>query len=55
MKLTKKTKIIATIGPSSESEKVMKELIEAGANKAFNFYAEAGLGFADHICEIYDK
>jgi voltage-gated potassium channel Kch len=31
------------------------ELKEAGADEAFNFYAEAGAGFADHICEIYER
>ena len=31
------------------------ELKKAGADEAFNFYAEAGAGFADHICEIYEK
>lgn len=33
----------------------MKELKEAGANKVFNFYTEAGSGFADHIYEICEK
>jgi predicted Kef-type K+ transport protein len=33
----------------------IEELKEAGADEAFNFYAEAGAGFADHICEIYEK
>jgi len=36
-------------------EDEIEELKEAGADEAFNFYAEAGAGFADHICEIYKK
>lgn len=45
-----KGKITATANHNDEIE----ELKEAGANEVFNFYEEAGQGFADHICEIYD-
>ena len=31
----------------------IKILKEYGADEAFNFYAEAGVGFANHICQIY--
>lgn len=31
------------------------ELFAAGADEVFNFYIEAGQGFADHICEVYDE
>lgn len=46
-----KGKVTATAAYEDEIE----ELKEAGADEAFNFYAEAGAGFADHICEIYEK
>jgi len=29
------------------------ELKMAGAHAAFNFYAEAGLGFTRHVCEVF--
>ena len=41
------------ITATAEHQDQIEELLDAGAKKAFNFYAEAGLGFADHICEIY--
>jgi predicted Kef-type K+ transport protein len=44
-------KITATANHDDEIE----ELKEAGADEVFNFYAEAGQGFADHICEIFDS
>ncbi len=34
-------------------EDEINRLIEAGADEAFNFYAEAGVGLADHICQVY--
>lgn len=46
-----KGKITAT----AHHEDEIKTLIEAGADEAFNFYAEAGIGFADHICQIYEE
>ncbi|MEN8194522.1 MAG: cation:proton antiporter family protein, partial [Bacteroidota bacterium] len=39
---------------TAEHEDEIEQLINAGADKAFNFYAEAGVGFADHICQIYE-
>jgi voltage-gated potassium channel Kch len=32
----------------------VQELKEAGAEAAFNIYAEAGVGFAEHVCERLD-
>ncbi len=32
----------------------IEELKELGANRVFNYFAEAGVGFADHIYEAYD-
>jgi len=32
----------------------VEELREAGAHAAFNFYNEAGLGFAEHACEVLE-
>ena len=46
-----KGKITATAHHDDEIEK----LKEAGADEVFNFYAEAGVGFADHICQIYEE
>ncbi len=28
-----------------------KELIQAGATAAYNVFAEAGAGYADHVCQ----
>jgi len=33
----------------------VRELEEAGANAAFDLYAEAGTGFADHVCAQIDR
>jgi predicted Kef-type K+ transport protein len=32
----------------------VEELKEAGVHGAFNFYAEAGYGFAEHVCKVLD-
>ena len=40
--------IIAATGRHDDE---VRELKEAGVNSAYNFYAEAGVGFANHACE----
>ncbi len=46
-----KGKITATAHHDDEIERLKK----AGADEVFNFYAEAGVGFADHICQVYEE
>ena len=33
----------------------VEALKEEGVDAAFSFYAEAGLGFADHVCRVMEK
>ena len=33
----------------------VEELKEAGAHAVFNLYAEAGFGFAEHVCETIES
>lgn len=42
------------IAATASYEDEIKELLEAGADEAYNFYEEAGIGFSDHISKIYD-
>ena len=45
-----KGKIMATASFEDEIEELKKE----GANEAFNLYAEAGVGFAEHISRAFE-
>ena len=31
----------------------MKQLLSVGAHTAFDLYSEAGAGFADHVCNVF--
>ena len=42
------------IGATAHFDDQVEELKEAGVHGAFNFYAEAGHGFAEHICRSFD-
>jgi hypothetical protein len=36
-------------------EDQIDELLEAGANTAFNFYSEAGVGLGEHVYRVYEE
>ncbi len=40
--------VIAATGKHDDE---VRALEEAGVHSAYNFYAEAGVGFANHVCE----
>ena len=42
------------IGATAHFQDQIEELKEAGVHGAFNFYAEAGHGFAEHICRSFE-
>jgi hypothetical protein len=42
------------IAATAQFDDEVKELEQAGVNGAFNFYAEAGRGFAEHVCQSLD-
>jgi voltage-gated potassium channel Kch len=42
---------LGKIAAIAQFDDQVEELKRAGAHAAFNFYAEAGLGFAEHVCE----
>ena len=33
----------------------IEKLQDAGVDLVFIVYAEAGIGFSDHVCSLYDK
>jgi hypothetical protein len=39
------------IAATAQFDDEVDELKEAGAHAAYNVYAEAGYGFAEHVCE----
>lgn len=39
------------IAGTAKHDDEIKKLLEAGVDSAYNFYAEAGVGFANHVCE----
>ncbi|CAB1057805.1 Putative glutathione-regulated potassium-efflux system protein KefB [Olavius sp. associated proteobacterium Delta 1] len=42
------------IAATAQFDDQVEELKEAGVQGAFNFYAEAGYGFAEHVCQALD-
>jgi hypothetical protein len=42
------------IAATAQFDDQIEELKEAGVHGAFNFYAEAGSGFAEHVCRSFD-
>jgi glutathione-regulated potassium-efflux system ancillary protein KefC len=42
------------IAATAQFDDQIEELKEAGVHGAFNFYAEAGHGFAEHVCRSFD-
>jgi voltage-gated potassium channel Kch len=42
------------IAATAQFDDEVEELQEAGVDGAFNFYAEAGHGFAEHVCQTQD-
>jgi predicted Kef-type K+ transport protein len=47
-------KFDGTIAATAQFDDQVEELKEAGVHGAFNFYAEAGVGFAEHVCQTLD-
>jgi predicted Kef-type K+ transport protein len=47
-------KFAGTIAATAKFEDEVEELKTAGAQAVFNLYAEAGYGFAEHVCETLD-
>jgi glutathione-regulated potassium-efflux system ancillary protein KefC len=43
-----------SIAATAKFDDEVQELKEAGAHAVFNLYAEAGYGFAEHVCEAID-
>jgi len=44
-----------SIAATAQYEDEIEILQEAGADAVFNFYAEAGFGFAEHVCNRLDE
>ncbi len=47
-------KFAGSIAATAKFDDEVEELKEAGAHAVFNLYAEAGYGFAEHVCEAID-
>ncbi len=47
----KRVEYQGVIAATGKYDDEVRELKEAGVHSAYNFYAEAGLGFANHVCE----
>ena len=44
-----------SIAATAKFDDEVEELKEAGAHAVFNLYAEAGHGFAEHVCEAIES
>jgi len=44
-----------SIAATAKFDDEIEELKEAGVHAVFNLYAEAGYGFAEHVCEAIDS
>jgi glutathione-regulated potassium-efflux system ancillary protein KefC len=49
------TKFAGSIAATAKFDDEVEALKEAGVHAAFNFYSEAGLGFAEHVCQSLDN
>jgi hypothetical protein len=47
-------KFAGSIAATAKFDDEVEELIEAGVHAVFNLYAEAGYGFAEHVCEAIE-
>jgi hypothetical protein len=47
-------KFAGSIAATAKFDDEVEELKEAGVHAAFNFYSEAGFGFAEHVCQSLD-
>jgi len=47
-------KFAGSIAATAKFDDEVEELKEAGVRAVFNLYAEAGHGFAEHVCEAID-
>jgi DNA-binding LacI/PurR family transcriptional regulator len=43
------------IAATAQFDDEVEELKAAGVHAAFNFYAQAGYGFAGHVCQTLDE
>ena len=48
-------KFAGSIAATAKFDDEIEELKEAGVHAVFNLYAEAGYGFAEHVCEAIDS
>jgi hypothetical protein len=47
-------KFAGSIAATAKFDDEVEELKAAGVQAVFNLYAEAGYGFAEHVCEALD-
>jgi len=47
-------KFAGSIAATAKFDDEVEELKEAGVHAVYNLYAEAGYGFAEHVCEAID-
>ena len=47
-------KFTGSIAATAKFDDEVEELKEAGVHAVFNLYAEAGYGFAEHVCQRLD-
>jgi glutathione-regulated potassium-efflux system ancillary protein KefC len=47
-------KFAGSIAATAKFDDEVEELKEAGVHAVFNLYAEAGYGFAEHVCQTMD-
>ena len=48
----KQSHFTGRIAAVAHYEDELKELHELGVDSVFNLYEEAGIGFAEHVCEV---
>jgi hypothetical protein len=47
-------KFVGLVAATAKFDDEVEELKAAGMQAVFNLYAEAGYGFAEHVCEALD-